>query len=121
MSRLFNILRARRAVKEAHFMSRADLLKLQESRWRAMARYALGVSPFYRRHLAGIDVERCQITDIPPMTKELMVENWDEIVPDKRLRRAELEKFLHDPKNWGTLLDGQHHVRHHRPGLCGSA
>lgn len=107
MSRLLNLLRARRAVKDAHFMSRADLLKLQERRWRAMARYALEVSPFYRRHLAGIDLERCQITDIPPMTKELMVENWDEIVPDKRLRRAELEKFLHDPKNWGTLLHGR--------------
>ena len=53
MSRLFNILRARRAVKEAHFMCRADLLKLQERRWRAMARYALEVSPFYRRHLAA--------------------------------------------------------------------
>jgi len=107
MSRLFNLLRARRAVKAAHFMSRADLLLLQERRWRAMARYALEVSPFYRRHLAGIDVGRCQLTDIPPMTKELMVEHWDEIVPDRRLRRAALEAFLHDPKNWGTLLHGR--------------
>ena len=104
MSRLFNLVRASRAVKTAHFMSRADLLKLQERRWRAMARYALQVSPFYRRHLAGIDVERCQITDIPPMTKELLVENWDEIVPDKRLHRAALDAFLQNPKNWGTLL-----------------
>lgn len=88
-------------------MSRADLLKLQERRWRAMARYALDVSPFYRRHLAGIDVARCQITDIPPLTKELLVANWDEIVPDKRLHRAALEAFLNEPKNWGTLLHGR--------------
>ena len=107
MSRLLNLLRASRAVKNAHFMSRADVLRLQERRWRAMARYALEVSPFYRRHLAGIDVERCQITDIPPLTKELLVANWDEIVPDKRLHRAALEAFLNEPQNWGTLLHGR--------------
>lgn len=107
MSRFLNLLRASRAVKAAHFMPRADLLKLQERRWRAMARYALEVSPFYRRHLAGIDVERCQITDIPPITKEILLQNWDEIVPDRRLHRAELDKFLGDPKNWGTLYHGR--------------
>ena len=107
MSRLLNLLRASRAVKKAHFMSRTDVLRLQERRWRAMARYALEVSPFYRRHLAGIDVGRCQITDIPPLTKELLVENWDEIVPDKRLRRAALEAFLNEPQNWGKLLHGR--------------
>jgi len=107
MSRFLNVLRASRAVKKAHFMSRADLLKLQERRWRAMVRYALQVSPFYRRQLAGIDVERCQITDIPPLTKELLVENWDEIVPDKRLHCAALEKYLQDPNNWGKLLHGR--------------
>ncbi|MCX6847514.1 MAG: hypothetical protein NTY98_01200 [Verrucomicrobia bacterium] len=88
-------------------MNRADLLKLQERRWRAMARYALEVSPFYRRHLAGIDVERCQLTDIPPLTRETLLQNWDEIVPDKRLHLAELEKFLGEPKNWGTLYHGR--------------
>lgn len=107
MVRLFNLLSASRAVKSAHFMNRADLLKLQERRWRTVARYALQVSPFYRRHLAGINVERCEITDIPPLTKELLVENWDDIVPDKRLRRAALDAFLHDPKNWGRLLHGR--------------
>ncbi|WP_395752890.1 hypothetical protein [Prosthecobacter sp.] len=107
MSRLLNILRARKEVKTAHLMSREDLLKFQEQRWRAMARYALEVSPFYRRHLAGIDVEHCQFTDIPPLTKELLVAHWDEIVPDPRLRRAELEKFLSDPGNWGTLYHGR--------------
>ena len=107
MSRFLNLLRASRAVKKAHFMSRADLLKLQEQRWRAMARYALQVSPFYRRHLAGIDVERCQLADIPSLTKEMLIANWDEIVPDKRLHRAALNKFLQDPNNWGRLLHGR--------------
>jgi phenylacetate-CoA ligase len=107
MSRFLNILRARKAVKEAHFMSRADLLKLQESRWRAMVRYALQVSPFYRRHFAGIDVERCQLTDLPVITKEMLIANWDEIVPDKRLHRAALDKFLQDPNNWGRLYHGR--------------
>lgn len=107
MSRFLNLLRASREVKKAHFMSRADVLKLQERRWRAMARYALEVSPFYRRHLAGIDVERCQLTDIPPITKEILLANWDEIVPDKRLHRAALQAFLKEPENWGKLYHGR--------------
>ncbi len=108
MSRLFNLLRASRAVKEAQLMSRADLLNLQERRWRAMARYALQVSPFYRRHLAGIDVARCQLTDIPPLTKDMLVENWDEIVPDARLHHAALERFVNDPaQQQGGLLHGR--------------
>jgi phenylacetate-CoA ligase len=107
MSRFLNLLRARNEVKKAQLMSRAEVLRLQEQRWRAMARYALEVSPFYRRHLAGIDVERCQLTDIPPLTKELLVANWDEIVPDVRLRRTALERFLSEPANWGRLYHGR--------------
>ncbi len=107
MSRLLNLLRACRELKKAQRMSRADVLRLQEQRWRALARYALQVSPFYRRHLAGIDVERCALSDIPPMTKRLLRDNWDEIVPDSRLHYAELQRFLKDPANWGTVKDGR--------------
>ncbi len=107
MNRLLNLLRATRDLKKAQLMSRTELLRLQERRWRAMARYALRVSPFYRRHLAGIDVERCALSDLPPMTKELLCEHWDEIVPDRRLRRAVLEKYLQDPANWGRVKDGR--------------
>lgn len=107
MSRLLNLLHATRELKKAQLMSRAEVLRLQEKRWRAMARHVLQVSPFYRRHLAGIDVERCALADIPPMTKELLNEHWDEIVPDARLRRAVLERYLQDPANWGRVKDGR--------------
>ncbi|WP_395736533.1 hypothetical protein [Prosthecobacter sp.] len=107
MFRTLNLIRTSRLARKAQLLSRADLLKLQEQRWRAMARHALEVSPFYRRHLKGIDVERCQLTDIPPITKELMLENWDEIVADPRLRRAALDAYLKDPKNWNRLYHGR--------------
>jgi phenylacetate-CoA ligase len=107
MHRLLNLMRNCKLAREAQMLSRAGLLKLQEQRWRAMARHALEVSPFYRKHLAGIDVERCQLTDIPPMTKELLLENWDEIVADPRLRRAPLEDYLKDPRNWSRLYHGR--------------
>lgn len=107
MSRFLNLLRACRKLKNAQLMTRTELLRLQEQRWRAMALYALEVSPFYRRHLAGIDVARCALSDIPPMTKRLLRDNWDEIVPDSRLHYAELQRFLKDPANWGTIKDGR--------------
>ncbi|MCB1276921.1 hypothetical protein [Prosthecobacter sp.] len=83
------------------------MLALQEQRWRALTRYALSTSPFYRRHLAGIDVDRCSLEDIPPLTKAMLVENWDEIVSDPRLQRRKLEAYLDDKRNWGKLLHGR--------------
>ncbi|WP_322282240.1 hypothetical protein [Prosthecobacter sp.] len=88
-------------------MSRHDMLALQERRWRALARRVFATSPFYRRQLAGIDLDRCSLADIPTLTKPMLVEHWDEIVPDPRLHWAALDKHLKDPKNWGRLLHGR--------------
>ena len=83
------------------------MLALQERRWRALARHAFATSPFYRRQLAGLDLERCALSDIPILTKATLVENWDEIVPDPRLRRTALEQHLKNRQNWGKLLNGR--------------
>ncbi|MCF7788031.1 MAG: hypothetical protein K9N47_18055 [Prosthecobacter sp.] len=83
------------------------MLALQERRWRSVARRAFATSPFYRRQLAGLDLDRCALSDIPVLTKAALVENWDEIVPDPRLRWAALEQHLKNPHNWGKLMHGR--------------
>ena len=83
------------------------MLRVQERRWRSLMRFALATSPFYRRHLSGLDPDRCAYTDIPPITKSQLTANWDEIVPDPRLRMDRLRAFLSDRRNWGTLYCGR--------------
>lgn len=107
MIRLLNLYRASKSIRHAQSLSRADMLALQEKRWRALARHAFATSPFYRRHLAGLDLDRCALSDIPVLTKPTLVANWDEIVSDPRLHWSNLDRYLKDKRNWGKLMDGR--------------
>lgn len=80
------------------------MLALQEKRWRALARHAVAVSPFYRRTLAGLDLDRCALSDIPVLTKQTLVRHWDEIVSHPALHHEKLRRYLEDKRNWGRLL-----------------
>ncbi|MCX6848598.1 MAG: hypothetical protein NTY98_06735 [Verrucomicrobia bacterium] len=88
-------------------MSRTEMLAQQERSWRALAHRAFATSPFYRRHLAGLDLDRCALSDIPVLTKTTLLEHWDEIVADPRLHWKALHEYLREPKNWGRLLHGR--------------
>lgn len=107
MSRLWNLLRASKDIRRSQKMSREDLLLLQEQRWRRLARLAREKSPFYRNQFKGLDLERCAFEELPVLTKAMLVEHWDEIVTDPRLRQAELTKHFATPGNWNKLLHGR--------------
>lgn len=83
------------------------MLRLQEQRWRRLARFAHARSPFYRRHLAGLDLDRCAFEDLPVITKDMLKQHWDEIVTDPRLRYESLHKYVAEPENWGRLMHGR--------------
>lgn len=107
MSRLWNLMRASQDLRRSQNMSRPDMLRLQERRWRKLARLAHARSPFYRRHLAGLNLDRCAFEELPVLTKSMLVEHWDEIVTDPRIRKAELKKHLSTSGNWNKLLHGR--------------
>lgn len=110
--RLWNLIRASCSLRKAQSLTHPELLILQEKRWRSLLRHALATSPFYRRHLKGVDPDRCAFSDIPPLTKTMLVEHWDEIVAEPCLRREALEKYLAAPSNWNRLLKGRWLVCH---------
>ena len=96
---------------------RLDWLAEQLGRHRRMAlrrlvRAAIERSPWHRSRLAGIAVERLDdrnLRDVPVMTKDDLMSNFDEIVTDRRLRldvcNAHLETLADD-----TYLFGRYHV-----------
>ncbi|MDI1314119.1 hypothetical protein [Prosthecobacter sp.] len=57
-------------------------------------------------------MNRCSLADIPPLTKPMLIEHWDDIVAEPCLRRAALEKYLENPANWNRLLKGRWLVCH---------
>src|SRR5262249_10523397 len=60
---------------------------LQQQRWRRLLQHARRHSPFYRRRLLGLDLDRCRPADVPPLSKAETMANFDELVTDRRVTR----------------------------------
>lgn len=84
----------------------------QEERLRALLAHAVAHSPYYRRRFAGLDITRGSLADLPTLTKAEMMEHYDELVTDPRLKKAELAAFTDDLSNLGRLYLGQYGVSH---------
>jgi phenylacetate-CoA ligase len=74
---------------------------LQERGFRRLLRTAYDYSPYYRRLFRGINLKTCALTDLPVLNKRLLMEHFDEIVTDRRLRLDDLRAFMSEPSNFG--------------------
>ena len=72
---------------------RAQLASRQQQRLEIVVRYAASHSPFYRRWFAetgALGEEPVQLQRLPMLDKSLLMEHFDELVCDPRLRRDQL-------------------------------
>lgn len=90
----------------------AALQRRQDRKFRALIAHATARSPFYARRFAGLDPAACQLGDLPVLTKAEMMENFDDLVTDRALKRDELARFMGDPANLGKLYLGRYGVSH---------
>lgn len=75
----------------------ARLQAFQTERLRALLAHAVTRSPFHAERLGHVDPERFELTDLshlPVMDKATMMEQFDEVVTDRRLRRTHLEQLV---------------------------
>jgi len=74
---------------------REELLALQRRRLVATARHAAAASPIYRELYAGIELaEDLDVRALPVVTKEVLMEHFDEWVTDPRLQFSQVEAHL---------------------------
>jgi phenylacetate-CoA ligase len=74
-----------------------QLLAAQDQGIRDLVSGAIKQSPWHRGRLAKIDVAglcAADLESLPVMTKNDLMENFDDIVTDRRLRRATCERFV---------------------------
>ena len=86
-------LRLARAQVRGEQGPRAQLAHHQQQRLEAVVRHAATSSPFYRRWFAqtgALGAEPVQLTRLPVLDKSLLMEHFDELVCDPRLRRDQL-------------------------------
>jgi phenylacetate-coenzyme A ligase PaaK-like adenylate-forming protein len=88
--------------------SRERLLAFQRERLRELLRHATASSPYYRERL-GRDADDAELGELPTLPKATLLEQFDRIVADPRLRLASVEAHAvgDDP---AALLSGRYHV-----------
>ena len=77
--------------------SRTQLEAEQTNKLRKVLTYAKLNSPFYANRLKDIDIDTFELKDlskIKPVTKQDVMENWDDIVTDSSLTLAKANKHL---------------------------
>jgi phenylacetate-coenzyme A ligase PaaK-like adenylate-forming protein len=84
----------------------------QQRRLRRLLQHVKEHSPFYSRRFAGIDVERCDLSDLPTLTKSEMMANFDNVLTDRQIKRFDLERFVANPSNLGKLFLGRYCISH---------
>jgi phenylacetate-CoA ligase len=82
-------------------------------RLRDLLRVAIASSPWHRERLAGVDpdgFEEADLADLPSMTKDDLMANWDQVVTDRRLSLDLVERHLAGLEADAYLVDEVHAV-----------
>jgi phenylacetate-CoA ligase len=83
-----------------------------DRRLRQLVRFAAARSAFYKRLYAGTDLDRFRLEQLPPVTKDAIRANFDDVVTDLAVTRAGLAAFTADPANLGAWYLGRYAVSH---------
>ncbi|HEX6652756.1 MAG TPA: hypothetical protein VF072_08435 [Thermoleophilaceae bacterium] len=98
--------RESKALSERERWPRERLERFRDERLSELARYAAGRSPFWRERLPS---GRVELSQLPVLTKAEMMERFDDLVTDRRLRRDELLEHLGQIRE-DTLYLGEYRV-----------
>jgi phenylacetate-coenzyme A ligase PaaK-like adenylate-forming protein len=103
-------LREARLLAEGERWPRERIERHQREGVDAIVRHAVAESPFYRERLEGlVGPSPVELSALPALDKTTMMERFDEVVTDRRLRRDELLEHL-ETLTRDELYLGRHRV-----------
>ncbi len=102
MQVLVRLLWRRQQLKQHDRWSRKQLLYHQTAALHHLRQYAYAHSPFYQRFHQGL-FDR-PLEELPVLTKAILMENFDELVTDRIVRREEVRAHLTGPNPQGRYL-----------------
>jgi len=109
-----DMLKERRNQFNALYWSHEVLQDMRNQRLKALLTYAKTNSPWYKKRLAKVDIESFteqHLDEIPAMDKMTLMENWDDIVTDRKLSLSLVEQHIEKMSQDGDtlyLLDRYH-------------
>jgi phenylacetate-CoA ligase len=92
------------SVNHSVLQNRATVLRDQQRSFQALLRHVWQTSRFYRDLYSSAGVrehELAEITpkDLPIIDKKLLMENFDRVVTDPRLKKTDLQRWVHEYRN----------------------
>jgi phenylacetate-coenzyme A ligase PaaK-like adenylate-forming protein len=102
---IFYCLRLRRHDK----FSPEQIQAFQRDQLRRMVRFAKEKSPFFAEYYADVDPDApgFSVRDLPPTTKEMLMEHFDRVVTDPRLDRAGASEWIRALDRVGRWYKGR--------------
>lgn len=88
------------------------LQKLQNDKLRKLLHHAAQHSPYYQQKFKGIDLNSCQLRDLPILKKNDMMNHFETFVTDSRLKRQPIIDFMSDFNNIGKYYLDDYVVCH---------
>jgi phenylacetate-CoA ligase len=98
---LFSLIKQVRIQKRQACLSYGEIRVLQRKKFLQLVQFAVEHSSYYKKIIKkhGIDIAECKPEDFPILTKEDLINNFDEIVTDKQITKKKIEKFLLTSQN----------------------
>lgn len=97
--------------------SREKILHLQEKKLRKMIKFAYKKSSFYRdfyssKGISEKDLNTIKIDELPIVDKDIIMDNFDDVVTKKDVSKQQLMSFLEKNKDPSKLYLNKYHVVH---------
>jgi phenylacetate-coenzyme A ligase PaaK-like adenylate-forming protein len=90
------LLAKRKEYRRNALMTPEQFRDMKLAKFRALVRHAVAKAPYYTQLVRerGIDPTVCEPGDFPPLTKSLLMQNFDAIATDPRVRKQDIVDFL---------------------------
>ncbi len=114
---MLSIIRIAYRIKIAERFNKQQIKTLRRKRLNKLLKHVLKRSKFYKDYYSeyGITIDKIDsvaLKDIPTINKEIMMENFDDLVCDSRIKRKDVEHFIYNPSTVGKKYRGSYRVMH---------
>ncbi len=114
---LANLLKTIWMIKHQNIPDPESVGRLRRDRLKRLLRHVMSKSDFYRSYYAdhGItldQIEDINLSDLPPIDKKMLMDNFDDLACDKTLKKDDLEDFISNPASKGTKYKNKYQVIH---------
>ena len=104
-------------LKENTAKSQEQIKKTQDKKLREMLRYAYQHSAYYRRTfsqagITGENIDNIPLKQFPVIDKEMLMQNYDELVTDSEVKQEKLRAFDEGSASKSENYLGRYHIIH---------